>query len=72
MPILCGQAHHDHDKHNASLHHRPSAGKVDLVPTEQLLTVCIADICVDVVIVKNRAQTWVREHSSVFSELAHE
>lgn len=35
----------------------PSTGKVNLVPTEQLLVIGVADSCVHVVVVQDRTKT---------------
>jgi hypothetical protein len=46
------------------LYDRPPTGKANLVPPELLLVVCIPDICVDIVVVKDRTQAWIRVDTS--------
>lgn len=49
-------------------YHRPSTGEVELVHTELLLPVSIADACIDVVVIKHRAHTRV-VHNALTSRL---
>jgi hypothetical protein len=48
-------------KTTACSYDRPSTGEINLVPSKELLAVCIANPGVDIVVVKDRAEAWVSE-----------
>jgi hypothetical protein len=52
-------------KGTACSHNWPSAREINLIPSKELLAICIADRGIDIVVVKDRAKARVSEDTPV-------
>lgn len=50
-----------HTKEIVCSYNWPSAREINLIPSKELLAICIANRGIDIVVVKDRAKAWVSE-----------